>query len=174
MISTPFLMVPIQVDALLVEQPMRVVDAMADFSRLPFYDAKVGTDVNADIAYISEDLVSAPFQENFPLESGVHLHWALPDALTRSRDVRGRTLRLMSINQLEQIPKNGVELVIVAQFQGSGLLHFRYFDATGTNKLCKSESEFLDKSAEIESLKKYLAGLPEGGELMVVLIPTEY
>jgi hypothetical protein len=81
-------MIPIALDALCVDKPLKVVDAMADFSRLPFYDTKAGIDVNAGTAYISEDLVSLPFQDNFTLKPGVHLHWALPNALTRSRDIQ--------------------------------------------------------------------------------------
>ena len=75
------LMVPIYLDALLLEVEQPVVEAMADFTSLPYSD---GTgDFNPDIAYISEEIVSKPFQnENLFLKAGIHLHWALPDALT--------------------------------------------------------------------------------------------
>ena len=61
-----------------------VVEAMADFSRLPYCN---GTqDVNSDVANISEEIVSTPFEnQNLLLKAGIHLHWSLPDALTRSR-----------------------------------------------------------------------------------------
>ncbi|HKQ08985.1 MAG TPA: hypothetical protein VJ464_27940 [Blastocatellia bacterium] len=76
------LMVPIHVDALFLSLDQPVVEAMADFSRLPYSD---GTrEWNPDIAYISEDIVSKPFQnDNLLLKAGLHLHWALPDALTK-------------------------------------------------------------------------------------------
>ncbi|WP_293116339.1 hypothetical protein [Moorena sp. SIO4G3] len=41
-------------------------------------------DVNPNIANISEEIVSQPFQnQNLYLKAGIHLHWALPDALTK-------------------------------------------------------------------------------------------
>ena len=41
-------------------------------------------DVNADVPYISEKIVSHPFRDqSLRLGPGVHLHWALPDALTQ-------------------------------------------------------------------------------------------
>lgn len=75
-------MVPVHLDALYLESETSVIEAMADFSRLPYND---GTrDVNSEIANISEELVSQPFQnDNLRLKPGVHLHWALPDALTK-------------------------------------------------------------------------------------------
>ncbi len=78
------LMVPIHLDALHLTQDKNVVDAEADFSRLPyFYGSR---DMNPDVANLSEDIVSQPFQnENLTLKAGIHLHWALPDALTRKR-----------------------------------------------------------------------------------------
>jgi hypothetical protein len=84
-------MVPIHLDALYLEGEASVVDAMADFSRLPYYD---GTrDVNSEIANISEEIVSQPFQnENLRLKPGVHLHWALPDALTKGAQTAAGTV----------------------------------------------------------------------------------
>jgi hypothetical protein len=75
-------MVPVHLDALLLKEGKGVVQAMADFSCLPYND---GTkDVNSEIANISEEIVYTPFQdENLFLKPGIHLHWALPDALTR-------------------------------------------------------------------------------------------
>ncbi len=82
--AVPILMVPIHLDALLLEQDRAVVDAMVDFTQLPFFD---GTrDVNSDTAYLSEAILSSPFANQNPRPpTGVHLHWALPDALTRGR-----------------------------------------------------------------------------------------
>jgi hypothetical protein len=76
------LAVPIRLDALLLSTPLAVVEAKADFTRIPYWGGE--REVNPDVANISEDLVSYPFQDRaLVLPAGVHLHWALPDALTR-------------------------------------------------------------------------------------------
>ena len=81
-----FLVVPIQLDALHLAEPLDVVGALADFNRLPYFDGTC--DVSAETAYISENLVASPFHDQkLTLRQGVHLHWALPDALTRSQAV---------------------------------------------------------------------------------------
>lgn len=78
------LLVPIHLDALVLDEDKMVVEAMADFSRFPYCDGKA--DINPDVANISEEIVSPPFEnQNLPLKAGIHLHWSLPDALTRSR-----------------------------------------------------------------------------------------
>ena len=79
------LLVPIHLDALRVEEPLPVVAPPVDFTRLPWND---GThDVNPDTPYLSEAVVAQPFQdENLRLAPGIHLHWALPDALTHAVD----------------------------------------------------------------------------------------
>jgi len=81
--DVPALMVPLHLDALVLEQERAVVDAMADFTRLPYFD---GTrDVNSDTGYLSEAIVADPFaNQDQRLPAGVHLHWALPDTLTRA------------------------------------------------------------------------------------------
>jgi hypothetical protein len=77
-------MVPIHVDALLLEQDRAVVDAMADFTQLPYFDG--ARDVNSDTGYLSEAILGNPFaNQDLRLPAGVHLHWALPDALTRAK-----------------------------------------------------------------------------------------
>lgn len=77
------LAVPLHLTALHLTHDRSVVEAMADFGRLPYTDER--RDLHADTANISETIISRPFQnENLYLQAGVHLHWALPDALTRS------------------------------------------------------------------------------------------
>lgn len=81
---TRYLMLPVQLDLLRLNEPTRVVEAMADFSRLPYFDGE--GDANADTAYVSENLLSQPLENrNLILQAGVHLHWTLPRALTRSQ-----------------------------------------------------------------------------------------
>ncbi|HEY5742200.1 MAG TPA: hypothetical protein VIS99_06640, partial [Terrimicrobiaceae bacterium] len=76
------LMVPLHLDALCLRNDRSVVDQMADFSRLPYCE---GTrDINPDVANLSEEILSQPFQDrSLQLTAGIHLHWALPDGLTR-------------------------------------------------------------------------------------------
>src|SRR5688572_5762328 len=78
------LLVPVHLDALVLDRDQMVVETMADFTRLPFCTGP--RDINPDIANISEETVSMPFQnENLLLRRGIHLHWSLPDALTIAR-----------------------------------------------------------------------------------------
>ncbi|MCH2218667.1 MAG: hypothetical protein MK076_11485, partial [Flavobacteriales bacterium] len=79
---THTLQIPIHLDGFLVEQETLVTEAFADFSRLPH--TSVEEDHNPDIANLSESVLSQPFQnKNLTLARGMHLHWSLPDALTR-------------------------------------------------------------------------------------------
>ncbi|GHO90560.1 hypothetical protein KSF_006080 [Reticulibacter mediterranei] len=81
---TSILMVPIHLDALLLKQDQLLAAAMADFSRLPYSNHV--QDVNAAVANISEDVLSPPFEDqNLYVKAGIHLHWALPDTLTRGK-----------------------------------------------------------------------------------------
>ena len=76
------LLVPIRVDALYLSKEHIVAQAVADFSRLPYFDGK--RDIQAGIPYLSEEILAEPFQDvNLHLKAGIHLHWALPRALTR-------------------------------------------------------------------------------------------
>lgn len=80
-------MVPIHLDALFLKNDKLVVEPMADFTRLPYFNGQ--RDVNPNVANISEEVVTQPFQnKNFYLKAGIHLHWALPDALTKTIGIR--------------------------------------------------------------------------------------
>jgi hypothetical protein len=80
-LAVEILMVPIHLDALYLNTDRSVVEAMADFSRLPYSNGAV--DINPDTANLSEEILSQPFQDRrLQLKAGIHLHWALPDALT--------------------------------------------------------------------------------------------
>jgi WD40 repeat protein len=81
------LLVPIHLDAMFLERPTTVLEPMVDFSKLPYRDDEKNH--NAGTAYLSEEIVSHPFQDkSLRLEEGVHLHWALPDALTQGVNTR--------------------------------------------------------------------------------------
>lgn len=82
------LMVPIKLDALFVpESGIQVVGPMVDFTKLP-YSVQDDGDLryfNTNEPYISETVLSTPLSDqNFNLGGGIHLHWALPDALTHA------------------------------------------------------------------------------------------
>lgn len=79
-------MIPMRVVALRLNAPSSMHGAMADFSRLPFVGRE--GDVNSNAAYLSETVVSPPFDHSLTLPAGVHLHWFLPDAMAQSRDTR--------------------------------------------------------------------------------------
>lgn len=77
-----FLLVPIHLDALHLKNGQSVAEAMVEFNRLPYFSGE--RDVNPDIVNLSESIVTQPFQnKNLYLKAGIHLHWALPDALTK-------------------------------------------------------------------------------------------
>ena len=80
-IMTNLLLVPIHLDALYLPNDMSVAEATADFSRLPYFQ---GRDHNPDTVNLSESILTQAFQnKNLYLKPGIHLHWALPDALTK-------------------------------------------------------------------------------------------
>ncbi len=80
-----YLMVPVQLDALHVPgEELTVVDQMANFSVLPYFESTLKEEFNGETANISESIASQVFQnKNLRLGHGIHLHWSLPDALTR-------------------------------------------------------------------------------------------
>lgn len=80
-----YLMVPVQLDALHVQgEEMAVVEQVANFSVLPYFENAFKEEFNGETANISESIVSQVFQnKNLRLGHGIHLHWSLPDALTR-------------------------------------------------------------------------------------------
>jgi hypothetical protein len=71
-------------DALCLASELDVAGPGTDFTALPYSDPVTHQDHNADLPYVSEIMLPAPFQDqNFRLRTGIHLHWSLPDALTR-------------------------------------------------------------------------------------------
>jgi hypothetical protein len=89
------LVVPVRVDLLTVQERVEVEGRVVqeatvtagpsvDFSRLPYHDGK--RDVNPGRPYLGESVADTPFEEAAAwLPAGNHLHWALPEALTRGR-----------------------------------------------------------------------------------------
>ena len=86
------LVVPAHLDALHLRMVANVVGPTADFTRLPYVDAATGQDVNGELPYLSEIVLAQPFDDqSLQLKAGVHLHWALPDALTRAKQSDSET-----------------------------------------------------------------------------------
>lgn len=86
--NNSILMVPVKLDALFVpEEGITVVEPFVNFEKLP-YSKKVENKwhyENTHVPYISETVLSKPLADkNYGLQSGIHLHWTLPDALTKA------------------------------------------------------------------------------------------
>ncbi|MEL7145444.1 MAG: hypothetical protein AAFO69_03680, partial [Bacteroidota bacterium] len=74
------IVVPLQVSAKQVQGAETVIDAMADFSKLPYSDGK--RDYNTDRPFLGKSAMSEPFEDQkLTLAAGIHLHWVLPRAL---------------------------------------------------------------------------------------------
>lgn len=71
------LVVPLSLDARVIEGGFTVNDATAVFDRLPWQSE---TEVHhPDTPFLGEAVMSPPFQDkNFTMGAGVHLHWILP------------------------------------------------------------------------------------------------
>lgn len=68
----------------MLSKPLTVLGPSVDFSKLPYRDRATGLNVNGNTPYLSEEIVTPPFRgETLRLKRGVHLHWAMPDALTQ-------------------------------------------------------------------------------------------
>jgi len=79
---TNTLLVPIHLDALYLRTNTSVMEEMTDYRNLPYFDSSTFLQ-NSDKAYISSSVLSPPFENlNLTLKAGIHLHWAMPDALT--------------------------------------------------------------------------------------------
>ncbi|HEY5752884.1 MAG TPA: hypothetical protein VIT21_07040, partial [Chthoniobacterales bacterium] len=93
------LRVPIRVDGLYISKPLELALPMADFSKLP-YNLSNNSTINTDPP--TPNLAEAAFHAALGRADGVsgnalvfppglHLHWALPDALTTGKHHRGST-----------------------------------------------------------------------------------
>jgi hypothetical protein len=71
-------------DALCLANELDVAGPGVDFSVLPYFDPVARRDENAGQPYVSDIMLPAPFEDqNFRLRAGIHLHWSVPDGLTR-------------------------------------------------------------------------------------------
>ena len=75
--------IPFQTLGLYVESSIKATEAFCDFQYLPYYDAENDRLINPDIPFLSENVVSSPFNnKTFDLKSGVHLHFIMPEMLS--------------------------------------------------------------------------------------------
>ncbi len=97
------LLVPIQADSLFLKEDTLLSEPLADFSRLPFFNGK--RDVNPDVAYVSENFVSPPLQnQNLRFRKGLHLHWALPGAYAQGIHTEGANAATQDDFQYPAVP----------------------------------------------------------------------
>lgn len=81
--SNHLALIPIHLDVLHLEQAEPAAEERIDFSRLPYFDGK--EDIGEEVAYLGDELQSIPFRDDpGGLQPGIHLHWSLPRALTKS------------------------------------------------------------------------------------------
>ena len=76
------LVVPFQINCLHLPKEINVAESSANFSSIPYFDKSKGITVNSDNPYLSENILSQPFQnQNLRLDKGIHLHFVLPKQL---------------------------------------------------------------------------------------------
>ncbi len=79
------LVVPIKVHAIWQKEEEAAIGPEVDFESLPYFDQELHMDMNPDVPYLAESVISPPFQNtNFLLEQGVHLNWDFPQFLKTS------------------------------------------------------------------------------------------
>ncbi len=92
--SKTILRIPIQLDLMyLKSEDSSMMNPIADFSGLSYVDGEYNTVPDTPLPFVGESVLSQPFEqgETHSLKAGLHLHWALPDALTVGRGQDGKT-----------------------------------------------------------------------------------
>lgn len=78
-----FLSLPIQVEALVLDDLLQVAGPLHDFSHLPWGQSAT----HHDSPYLSDTITAKPFEDQHDLQKGLHLHWSLPYALTKTTSI---------------------------------------------------------------------------------------
>lgn len=80
------LTVPIRVYSIYQDKDEAVVGPEVDFESLPYFDKDLQMDMNADVPYLAESVISRPFENtNFLLKKGVHVNWDFPKFLKTTK-----------------------------------------------------------------------------------------
>ncbi|TGK02625.1 hypothetical protein EHQ53_13460 [Leptospira langatensis] len=135
--NSSFLLVPIDLDAMCVgkndseQRTSLTAPATANFVTLPYVGGPQG-------ANLSDLFVNKPFQsESLPLKIGVHLHWALPDALTQGQQTKNNDTGNDSV-QFPEVPNRWLVTRILTDISG---------EAGTSQKSWVVESDFLSMDA---------------------------
>ena len=64
-----------------------------DFESLPYFDKDLQMDMNADVPYLAESVISRPFENtNFLLKKGVHVNWDFPNFSNSTNEIVNSTI----------------------------------------------------------------------------------
>ncbi|ROS01783.1 hypothetical protein EDC56_2228 [Sinobacterium caligoides] len=74
--------VPIKVEALVCKNVTNAVTTQDDFEELPYKNDE-GHDISSDAANLASTITRKAFNNRMDLLPGIHLHWRMPDALTK-------------------------------------------------------------------------------------------
>jgi hypothetical protein len=109
----PQLIIPFDVKGIYLSNNETITEPSADFSKVSYFDKKKESVINPSMPYISENLVSQPFDnQKMILEKGVHLHFILPEVL-RSDKMVDEKYELPPIPNRWLVTKNGTDQYIV-------------------------------------------------------------
>ena len=84
------LSIPIRINTLFLKEETASAPASADFQKVPFID-KSGFSKNLETPFISENLISHPFDKNNKLQKGIHLHFEIPTGFKTAQKLNNDT-----------------------------------------------------------------------------------
>lgn len=77
------LALPVQLDVLRLEHEIKVAGPLLDFTKLPWANSRA----HKDSPYLGETITEEAFEDQHPLQPGLHFHWSLPPALTKTSSI---------------------------------------------------------------------------------------
>lgn len=152
------LLLPIEIAGAYLSQPTHCSEPRLNFSDLPYFDGE--QDVNGHIAYLGQSIQSVPFKNrDFDLPAGVHLHWALPEMLTKN--FRYPLLELDSLQQFKNhrsLLSYLIEYDWIAEIEGQSVYAsiiqpLKHYDFL-IKELISERGERIVKKEEISKLKQ--------------------
>jgi hypothetical protein len=110
----PQLIIPFEVKGIYLSDSQIITEPSADFSKVSYFDKKKESVINPSMPYISENLVSQPFEnQEMTLEKGLHLHFILPSMLRADVELANDNHELPPIPNRWLIIKNNTDKYIV-------------------------------------------------------------